>query len=188
MSDNEFFNNGEQQPGQPRISDSGITYYRSLLENPAWCEQNPQQASFLKASVDDALAGTGQTLQPPADTRTPAQKLFDHVHAIEPHQASEYRDIPATHREFASALSLRPHIASLVVKDALSSAQKPDASKVLGDSYEGMLKDAEALLQRVAHLPEGGRIKASQLSPHTLAQLAVWGRHLAKAQASRPQS
>ena len=65
-----------------------------------------------------------------------------------------------------------------MVKDALSSAQKPDASKVLGDKYEAMLRDAEAVLQRAAHLPEGGRIKTSDLSPHTLAQLAV-----AKAQA-----
>jgi hypothetical protein len=74
------------------------------------------------------------------------------------------------------------------VKDALSSAPKQDASKVLGDRYDAALKDAEALLQRVAHLPEGGRIKASQLSPHALAQLAIWGRHLTKAQASRPKS
>src|SRR5437588_1916875 len=153
----DFFDPNEQQPGAPKISDSGLSYYRSLLDNPGWVEANPAQASLLKTTVDGALAATGQSLQPPADDRTPAQKLFDHVHAIEPHQASEYRDIPATHREFASALSLPPHIASLVVKDALSSGQKPDASKVLGDRYEDMLKDAEALLQRVAHLPERGR-------------------------------
>ena len=151
-------------------------------------DANPGQASFLKASVDDALTTTGQSLQPPADNRTPAQRLHDHVHAIEPHRPDEYRDIPVTHREFASALSLPPHIAVLVVKDAPSSAQKPDASKVLGDKYEAMRRDAEAVLQRAAHLPEGGRIKTSDLSPHTLAQLAVWGRHLAKAQASRPKS
>jgi hypothetical protein len=184
----EFFDPNEKQPGQPRISDSGIGYYRSLLENPAWCEANPQQASFLKASVDGALAATGQSLQPPSDNRTPAQKLFDHVHAIEPHRPDEYREIPPTHREFASALSLPPHIAKLVVSDALAGGKKADAAAVLGDRYDAALKDAEAVLQRAAHLPEGGRIQAKDLSPHTLAQLAVWGRHLAKAQQSRPQS
>jgi len=184
----EFFDPNEQQPGSPKISDSGLVYYKSLLDNAKWVAENPAQANLLKASVDGALAATGQSLQPPADARSPAQRLHDHVHAIEPHQASEYRDIPATHREFASALSLPPNLASLVVKDALSGAQKADASKVLGDKYEGTLKDADALLQRVAHLPEQGRIKASQLSPHTLTQLAVWGRHLTKAQQSRPKS
>jgi hypothetical protein len=187
MSEQEFFTN-DQQPGAPKISESGISYYKSLLDNTAWCEANPAQANLLKASVDGALAATGQSLQPPADARSPAQRLHDHVHAIEPHQASEYRDIPATHREFASLLSLPQNLATLVVKDALSGAQKADAAQVLGDKYEGTLKDADALLQRVAHLPEQGRIKASQLSPHTLTQLAVWGRHLAKAQQSRPKS
>src|SRR5438477_5338234 len=116
----DFFDPNEQQPGAPKISDSGLSYYRSLLDSPEWVEANPAQASFLKANVEGALAGTGQNLEPPADNRTPAQKLFDHMHAIEPHQASEYRDIPATHREFASALSLPPHIAKLVVSDALA--------------------------------------------------------------------
>ena len=114
--------------------------------------------------------------------------MHDHVTATEPHRPDEYRDIPATHREFASALSLPPHIAKLVVSDALAGGKKADAAAVLGDRYEAALKDAEAVLQRAAHLPEGGRIKASQLSPHALAQIAVWGRHLAKAQQSRPQS
>jgi hypothetical protein len=184
----EFFDPNEQQPTGPRISESGITYYNSLLNDAKWCEEHPQQASFLRTSVDTALAATGQNLEPPADNRTPAQKLHDHMHAIEPHRPEEYTALPATHREFASALSLPQNLATLVVKDALSGVQKTDASKVLGDRYELTLKDAKAVLQRAGHLPEGGRIEASQLSPHALAQLAVWGRHLAKAQASRPKS
>jgi hypothetical protein len=184
----DFFDPNEQQPGQPRISDSGLAYYKSLLGNETWVADNPAQASFLKANVDEALTATGQSLEPPADNRTPAQKLFDHVHAIEPHRPDEYRDVPATHREFASALSLPPNLASLVINDALSNGKTADAAKVLGDRYDAALKDAEAVLQRAAHLPEGGRIQAKDLSPHTLAQLAVWGRHLAKAQQSRPQS
>jgi|HubBroStandDraft_6_1064221.scaffolds.fasta_scaffold852770_2 hypothetical protein len=187
MSEQEFFTDN-QQPGAPKISDSGISYYKSLLDNPRWCEENPAQANLLKASVDGALAATGQSLQPPADARSPAQRLHGHMHAIEPHQASEYRDLPATHREFASALSLPPNLATLVVKDALSGAQKADAAKVLGDKYEATLKDAEALLQRTAHLPEGGRIQAKNLSPHALVQLAIWQRHLNKAQQTRPKS
>ena len=143
---------------------------------------------MVRRTLTDALALTGQNLEPPIDNRTPAQKLFDHVDAIEPNRPDEYRDIPVTHREFASGLSVPPAIASLVVQDALSSAPKQDAGKVLGDRYEDMLKDVEAVLQRAAHLPEGGRVKASELSPHTLAQLAVWSRHLFKAQQSRPKS
>jgi hypothetical protein len=153
MSEQEFFTDN-QQPGPPKISDSGLVYYKSLLDNAKWVAENPAQANLLKASVDGALAATGQTLQPPADARSPAQRLHDHMHAIEPHRPDEYRDLPATHREFASALSLPQNLASLVVKDALSGAQKADAAKVLGDKYEGTLKDAEAVLQRVAHLPD----------------------------------
>ena len=74
MSEQEFFTDN-QQPGAPKISESGISYYKSLLDNTAWCEANPAQANLLKASVDGALAATGQSLQPPADARSPAQKL-----------------------------------------------------------------------------------------------------------------
>jgi hypothetical protein len=159
----EFFDPTDQQPGAPKISEGGISYYRSLLDNAKWCEENPAQASLLKTSVDMALAATGQSLQPPADHRTPAQRLHDHMHAIEPHRPDEYRDLPATHREFASALSLPQNLATLVVKDALSEGKKADAATVLGDRYEQTLKDAEAVLHRAGHLPEGGRIKVRDL-------------------------
>src|SRR5438445_11977632 len=90
----DFFNPNDQQPGQPRISDSGIGYYKSLLEDPAWCEENPAQASFLKTNVEGALAATGQSLEPPRDDRSPAQKLFDHMQAIEPNQDIDYHNNP----------------------------------------------------------------------------------------------
>src|SRR5437868_15302691 len=99
----DFFDPNEQQPGQPRISDSGIGYYKSLLENPAWCEQNPAQASFLKTTVDGALAATGQSLDPPQDTRSPAQKMHDHV---TPQSHTGLTNIATFPRHIASSLRL----------------------------------------------------------------------------------
>ena len=130
---------------------------------------------------------TGQNQPPPVDARTPQQRLHDHTHAIEPHRPEAYTDLPATHREFAAALSLPPHVAKLVIDDAMSCGTKGDAAKVLGDRYAQTLKDAQAALDRASHLPTSGKIKATDLSPHALTQLAVWGRHLAKAQQTRPK-
>ena len=140
----------------------------------------------LRGSLETALEQTGQNQPPPADNRTPAQKLHDHVHAIEPHRPEEYREVPLAYRQFCAELLLPQNVASLVVNDALSTGKKADAATVLGERYADDLKAAKSLLQKAAHLPEGARIEPNTLSPHVLAQLAVWSRHLAKAQQSRP--
>ncbi|MBV9481393.1 MAG: hypothetical protein JO249_11655, partial [Acidobacteria bacterium] len=77
----EFFDPKDMQPGAPRVSDAGLSYYKSLLDDPTWVTENPRRASFLRSSVDRALALTGQSLEPPSDPRSIAQQQYDRVHA-----------------------------------------------------------------------------------------------------------
>jgi hypothetical protein len=176
---------GATRATPPRLSEAGIAYERDLLADAKWCEEHPANAEMLRRTLTEALAATGQDKEPAKDGRSPAQRLWDRQHAVEPHQPADYRDIPQAYQQFAAALLLPQHVAKLVVNDALSGGTKADAAKVLG---EQTLKDAEALLSRVAHLPDSAKVKASDLSPHVIAQLAVWHRHLTKAQQSRPKS
>src|SRR5580693_1223994 len=82
MADLEFFGKGAQTT-PPTISTDGISYYKSLLDNTGWCEEHPAEAEALRASVDAALAGTGQKLEPPSDGRSHAQALLDRRHGLE---------------------------------------------------------------------------------------------------------
>ena len=51
------------QPTPPRLSEEGITYYKSLLDNAGWCEEHPAQASALRQSFENAIEATGQNLE-----------------------------------------------------------------------------------------------------------------------------
>src|SRR5437879_13267146 len=104
----------------PRLSEDGIAYQRSLLADAAWCEEFPAHAAALRASLDNALAATGQDRAPPPDERSAAQRLHDHRHAVVPRTPDQYADLPQEHQDFAAALSLPPALPRLIPK-ALSS-------------------------------------------------------------------
>src|SRR5712664_3691490 len=72
----------QNQPAPPKISDDGIAFYCSLLNNAGWVEENPNEAAALKTSVDQALAATGQSFDPPPDGRTAAQQLHDRRNGV----------------------------------------------------------------------------------------------------------
>src|SRR5438477_6209812 len=169
----DFFDPNEQPPGQPRISDSGLAYYKSLLGNEKWVADNPAQASFLKASVDDTLAATGQNFKPPADNRTPAQRLHDQRFGV----------------KFApdGNVVLPDVLAAVIQRDAAGSAPDPavrDASlKAAGIDPGNALVSAQAALDK-AGLPA----RAEKLSANTLAALSALGAHLQKHATNRPQS
>src|SRR5262249_47863461 len=67
----------------PRLSDTALADYKRLLNDPKLAEERPELHAMLKASVENALAVTGQQLEP-SDPRSPAQQYFDRAFAMEP--------------------------------------------------------------------------------------------------------
>src|SRR5438270_9182950 len=109
----------------PRLSEAGIAYQKGLLADEQWCEEFPAQAAALRASLDNALAATGQDREPPPDQRSAAQRLHDQRMGVTPRTADQYGDLPKEHRDFAAALSLPPDLAR-IVSNELSSGSKTD--------------------------------------------------------------
>src|ERR1700730_13283688 len=66
----------------PRLSETAIADYRRLLNDKKFEEQHPERYAALKASVDTALAETGQSLNPPSDSRSPAVAQHDRTFAV----------------------------------------------------------------------------------------------------------
>src|SRR5947207_3722461 len=132
----------------PRLSKEGISYQKGLLADAKWCEEFPAQAAALRASLDNALAATGQDRAPPRDQRSAAQRLHDQRMGVTPRTADQYSDVPPDYRDFAAALSLPPDLARVIADDALSGDKKADPAAMLGDKYADTLKAAELALSR----------------------------------------
>src|SRR4029077_7545820 len=133
-----------------------------LLDNPAWCQEHPVQADNLRRTMTEALEATGQNLEPPPDERTPAQRLHDARMGVVPRSTDHYSDLPQEHRDFAAALSLPPDLARVIANE-LSGGNKADESEVsrlFGDKYQQMLKDAQFALDRAP----GAKITARDLT------------------------
>src|SRR5205814_1314345 len=66
------------QPTPPKISDAGLAEYRRLLADQSFATDYPERYAALRDSVTEALAATGQSLQPiPDPNTTEAQRLHD---------------------------------------------------------------------------------------------------------------
>src|SRR5436189_2532065 len=100
-----------RQESPPRLSEEGIAYQQGLLADAKWCEEFPAQAAALRASLDNALAATGQDRAPPQDQRSAAQRLHDQRMGVTPRTADQYGDVPPDYRDFAAALSLPQDLA-----------------------------------------------------------------------------
>src|SRR3984957_934025 len=157
---------------KPSLSQDTISYQQSLLADPAFVRDHPQHAAMLRATLDDALAATGQNQPPPGDPRSAAQRLHDQQRGVVYGASGE--------------TMLPPHLSEVVKHDAASTA--PDPEKVAahlaraGLNVETVLADAKFAIEK-----SGQGVKAEQLSAHALAQLAVWGAHLRAHAKTRPQ-
>jgi len=159
------------QPTGPRISESGLSYYKSLLENTRWVEENPSQAAMLKSSVESAIALTGQNLEPPADNRTLAQQAHDRLFGVS-FTPQGTPKLPST-------------LANLIERDAATPSDAKSVAaqlKGLGRDPEKALGEAQALLEKI-----GSQVKATALSAASVLQLGVYAEHLKKHAAKRPQ-
>jgi hypothetical protein len=155
---------------KPSRSDAAIADYQRLISDKDFETRFPQQHAALRASVDETLAGIGYQ-PPPTDPRT-AQQLHDQQRGVAFGPAGE--------------TLLPPQLADVIEHDTAGAA--PDPEKVAahlaraGLNVETVLADAKFAIEK-----SGQGIKPEQLSAYALAQLAVWGAHLRKHAASRPQ-
>ena len=160
------------QETTPRLSEGFIAYTRSLLDNPAWCQEHPVQADNLQRTMTEALAATGQDQTPPPDERTPAQRLHDQRFgvAFAPEGTVKLPEALSAviEREAEDEPADRKGVATQLAAAGMDPAQ--------------VIADAQALLDKV-----GSPIKAAQLSAYSLAQLRVYAEHLRKHATSRPQ-
>jgi hypothetical protein len=157
---------------KPSLSQDTISYQQSLLADPAFVRDHPQHAAMLRATLDEALAATGQNQPPPGDPRSAAQRLHDQQRGVV-YGASGETMLPS-------------HLSEVVKHDAAGTA--PDPEKVAaylvraGLNVKTVLADAKFAIEK-----SGQGVKAEQLSAHALAQLAVWGAHLRAHAKTRPQ-
>jgi len=155
----------------PSLSQETIDYHQGLLADPAFCRDHPQHAAMLRATLDEALAATGQDQPPPVDPRSAAQRLHDQQRGVAFGLAGE--------------TPLPEQLAASIKHDAAGAAPNPEKVAAhlarAGLNVETVLADAKFAIEK-----SGQGIKPEQLGAHALAQLAVWGAHLRKHAASRP--
>jgi hypothetical protein len=156
----------DNQITPPRLSDEAIAHYRSLL-TPALERDHPAHYARLKQSVDEALGVTGQSLNPPSDSRSQAQVLHDRRFGIEPGK------LPA------ALQGVIDHDAAREVPDKQAVARQLEA---VGIEYKDAIEAAKAVL-----LQTGSVVKVESLSAHAISQLVVYSKHLARHAASRPK-
>ena len=149
----------------PRLSDAALAHYRELLSRPGFERENPVWFARLKASVDSALAVTGQQLDPNPDQRTPAQAHFDWALAMEP----------------------SPQLVEITLRDskgeAPNAAATAKALEGIGMTYKGALEAAQQAVDRCSAL---AGVRVENLPAQSLAVLARFGEHVAKYQGKRP--
>ena len=74
----------------PQVSEGGLQYMRSLLDDPKWCADFPSQAVALRQSFDTATKITSQNKPEVTDARTPEQRYHDHSLGVHERPASSY--------------------------------------------------------------------------------------------------
>jgi hypothetical protein len=159
----------EHQVTPPRLSEAAIEDYRRLL-TPAFERDFPERYAMLKASVDQALSATGQSLAPPPDARSAAQQIHDQRMGV------SYA---------GDRVALPEPLAAVLARDVAGEA--PDKEVVtrhldrVGLDYEETVAAAQATL-----LKTGSQVDATKLSAHALNQLAIYGEHLRRHSATRP--
>ena len=191
----------------PALSESALGMYRTLLGNDRLRDENPEWYNRMKASIDNALAVTGQSLAPPPVHVSPAEHHAQKFGVVD-RTADEY---PIAARDFdnlgegadkfadgarvlASALRLPPTLAR-VVADQIAAPDNRDPEAVrraveqVGHRYDDLIRDVDALIRDgEGRIGTGIKVRAKDLSPHALIQTALWARHVARMRASAPKA
>ena len=158
------------EQAQGRLSDEGLAWYREQL-NPAFERDHPAEFAALKASVDRALAASGQSLSQEPDGRSIPQQEHDRRYGI-----TYENNAPQLPSDLSNAVQ---HEAEYQPSDPHETAA---ALSNIGRSYKDDYQAAARLLQQT-----GSKADASKLSAQTLANLAIFSDHLARHATGRPQ-
>jgi hypothetical protein len=155
----------------PRLSDSAIAAYREMLADKEFENRHPQQFAAIRDSVAAALAETGQSLETPIETLAQA---YDRRRGIIS-GADGSTQLPTFLHEIVQGETEagKPQDAA-AISDLLARAGKDPAE---------VLSSARSALERA----KLSNIKLENLSVTSLAQLAIWHRHLTLHDASRPK-
>jgi hypothetical protein len=169
MSDEFDAGRAEYERQQGQISPGSLDFYRDRLNDPQFAAQWPEQHAALKASVDRALAGSGQSLDRPSDPRSTPQQVHDARFGISFEDGK-----PALPCNLQAAIDNDggendPHLVAAAINS-------------IGRSYTDDVKAATRLLEQA-----GVTISAATLSAHTLSQLAIFAAHAARHSQGRPQ-
>src|SRR5262249_27201521 len=189
------------------LSESGLSYMRSLLNDPGWVQAYPSHAVALRQQFDAATKITNQDKPEVTDERTPQQARHDHVMGIEDRPATAYEleaptgfappegktttDVLGEARELCAALQLEPILARAVVRDMLGA--KPDAGEVMqlflrtNQNYADAIKAVNAAFAHATKRGFKGELpRAEELPAYALAMLAGHGRQLERWAKGRP--
>jgi hypothetical protein len=168
MPDNEQI---EFESQQSRISDDGLAFYRQQLNDPTFQRDFPERYAALKASVDIALNATGQKLEQTGEPQT-AAPLHDARWGVSLGQDGR--------------VALPEHLSAGIERDAAGEAPDPATVKeqlaAIGLDPTKTIAAATALLQQT-----GSKVDPSRLTAFSIAQLSVFGSHLARAKQTRPR-
>lgn len=206
MSDIEIGVTGQNAPvTAPSISEGGLTFMRSLLNDPAWVAAYPSQCAALRQSLETGTKVTGQTADAEQDQRTATQQRHDKIMGIEERPASVYTleapdgytppegkttaDTLGAARDLCAALQLDPVLAKAVVRDLLSVKETPNPVTVAATvrDYGEAMRFAKLALEHAARRFKGEVPKAEQLPPYSLSMLAIQGRQIEQWRKTRPQ-
>ena len=157
----------------PRLSEEAIIGYRQLLADKDFETRFPTQHAELRRTVLEALAATGQNLEPTPDGRSPAQALIDRQFGVS--FTPEGR------------IALPSELAAIVERDAKGTAPDPTRTTAqlgaAGLDYKTVIAAAQSALDRT-----GSPVKATNLTAHVLVQLSVMEKHFARHAETRPKS
>jgi hypothetical protein len=164
---------------------------------------------MIRRTLERALAATGQNQPAPPDPRSAAEREHDRWHAVEPRKPAEYDldlrgvtlaegvnqvELITGARNWAAALQAPPDLARALFRDILATKGSPNAGEVaetlagIRMDYTAAVRDATYALERAGNTSPGRAVKATDLSPFALSQLAIFGAHLRRYATSRPKS
>ena len=160
------------QPAPPSLSQETIDYQQGLLADPAFVRDHPEHAAMLRRTLDEAKAATGWQ-GPEADQRSQAERLHAQRFGLSFTPTGD--------------VALPEHLNASMQRDASGNA--PDPKMVAAQlAAAGLDPDVVHADAKFALEQTRSTVPLERLSVHALANLALFGNHLRKHQASRPRA
>jgi hypothetical protein len=152
---------------QSRLSTDAMQWYRQKLADPSFQRDHPEAFAALTESVNQAIAGTGQSFDQPADGRSDAQRHHDARFGVM--MADGKPQLPAN------------LVAALDGEADHDPHETAFALERIGRNYRADYEAATRLLAQT-----GSKVDAARLSAAALSQLAIFSEHLVRHQKGRP--